>query len=297
MDASDLNQALKETESLEAWVASVRQFFESYELFYGHGTENPLDEAHWLVEAVNRYNPERPNISIASKRDAVFNIAVKRVGERRPLAYLLNEAWFAGLSFYVDERVLIPRSPLAELIERQFAPWTCLEPGHRVLEIGTGSGCVAVAIAHHCPGVLVDATDISTQALDVAAINAKGWEQQVKIIESDLFSAINGQYQIIISNPPYVAHDRLVELPMEYQHEPSLALEGGTDGLNIVNRLLPLAAEYLTPDGLLFLEVGETQQVFDSSHIRLPATWLEFDRGGEGVAVLTREELTGYLAD
>ena len=297
MDASDLNQALKETESLEAWVASVRQFFESYELFYGHGTENPLDEAHWLVEAVNRYNPERPNISVASKRDAVFNIAVKRVGERRPLAYLLNEAWFAGLSFYVDERVLIPRSPLAELIERQFAPWTCLEPGHRVLEIGTGSGCVAVAIAHHCPGVLVDATDISTQALDVAAINAKGWEQQVKIIESDLFSAINGQYQIIVSNPPYVAHDRLVELPMEYQHEPSLALEGGTDGLNIVNRLLPLAAEYLTPDGLLFLEVGETQQVFDSSHIRLPATWLEFDRGGEGVAVLTREELTGYLAD
>ena len=297
MDASDLNQALKETESLEAWVASVRQFFESYELFYGHGTENPLDEAHWLVEAVNRYNPERPNISIASKRDAVFNIAVKRVGERRPLAYLLNEAWFAGLSFYVDERVLIPRSPLAELIERQFAPWTCLEPGHRVLEIGTGSGCVAVAIAHHCPGVLVDATDISTQALDVAAINAKGWEEQVQIIESDLFSAINGQYQIIVSNPPYVAHDRLVELPMEYQHEPSLALEGGTDGLNIVNRLLPLAAEYLTPDGLLFLEVGETQQVFDSSHIRLPATWLEFDRGGEGVAVLTREELTGYLAD
>ena len=297
MDASDLNQALKETESLEAWVASVRQFFESYELFYGHGTENPLDEAHWLVEAVNRYNPERPNISVASKRDAVFNIAVKRVGERRPLAYLLNEAWFAGLSFYVDERVLVPRSPLAELIERQFAPWTCLEPGHRVLEIGTGSGCVAVAIAHHCPGVLVDATDISTQALDVAAINAKGWEEQVKIIESDLFSAINGQYQIIISNPPYVAHDRLVELPMEYQHEPSLALEGGTDGLNIVNRLLPLAAEYLTPDGLLFLEVGETQQVFDSSHIRLPATWLEFDRGGEGVAVLTREELTGYLAD
>ncbi|MCH2670205.1 MAG: 50S ribosomal protein L3 N(5)-glutamine methyltransferase, partial [Gammaproteobacteria bacterium] len=270
---------------------------ESYELFYGHGTENPLDEAHWLVEAVNRYNPERPNISIASKRDVVFNIALKRVGERRPLAYLLNEAWFAGLSFYVDERVLIPRSPLAELIERQFAPWTCLEPGHRVLEIGTGSGCIAVAIAHHCPGVLVDATDISTQALDVAAINAKGWEEQVKIIESDLFSAINGQYQIIVSNPPYVAHDRLVELPMEYQHEPSLALEGGTDGLNIVNRLLPLAAEYLTPDGLLFLEVGETQQVFDSSHIRLPATWLEFDRGGEGVAVLTREELTGYLAD
>lgn len=297
MDASDLNQALKETESLEAWVASVRQFFESYELFYGHGTENSLDEAHWLVEAVNRYNPERPNISIASKRDVVFNIALKRVGERRPLAYLLNEAWFAGLSFYVDERVLIPRSPLAELIERQFAPWTCLEPGHRVLEIGTGSGCIAVAIAHHCPGVLVDATDISNQALDVAAINAKGWEEQVKIIESDLFSAINGQYQIIVSNPPYVAHDRLVELPMEYQHEPSLALEGGTDGLNIVNRLLPLAAEYLTPDGLLFLEVGETQQVFDSSHIRLPATWLEFDRGGEGVAVLTREELTGYLAD
>tara|TARA_Y100000817_G_C16851956_1_gene542413 strand:+ start:1174 stop:2067 length:894 start_codon:yes stop_codon:yes gene_type:complete len=297
MDASDLNQALKETESLEAWVASVRRFFESYELFYGHGTENPLDEAHWLVEAVNRYNPERPNISIASKRDVVFNIALKRVGERRPLAYLLNEAWFAGLSFYVDERVLIPRSPLAELIERQFAPWTCLEPGHRVLEIGTGSGCIAVAIAHHCPGVLVDATDISNQALDVAAINAKGWEEQVKIIESDLFSAINGQYQIIVSNPPYVAHDRLVELPMEYQHEPSLALEGGTDGLNIVNRLLPLAAEYLTPDGLLFLEVGETQQVFDSSHIRLPATWLEFDRGGEGVAVLTREELTGYLAD
>ena len=297
MDDSELNQTLKETVSSEVWVASVRQFFESHELFYGHGTENALDEAHWLIEAVNRCTPERSSISIASKRDAVFNIAVKRVRERRPLAYLLNEAWFAGLPFYVDERVLIPRSPLAELIERQFTPWTCLEPGHRVLDIGTGSGCVAVAIANHCPGVLVDATDISTQALDVAAINAKGWEEQVKIIESDLFSAIDAKYQIIVSNPPYVAHDRLVELPMEYQHEPSLALEGGMDGLDIVNRLLSLAAEYLTPDGLLFLEVGETQSVFDSSHIRLPATWLDFERGGEGVAVLTREELTGYLVD
>ena len=297
MDVSELRQALKESNSPVTWVSLVGQFFGSHDLFYGHGTDNASDEAHWLVEAASRCESEKLNAGFSSKLDYVFNIAVKIVNERKPLAYLLNEAWFAGLPFYVDERVLIPRSPLAEIIERQFAPWARLEPGHRVLEIGTGSACVAVAIAHHCPGVLIDATDISTQALTVAAINTKGWEEQIRLIQSDLFSAIEGQYQVIVSNPPYVAHDRLEELPAEYQHEPSLAFEGGSDGLSVVNRLLHLAAEHLTTNGLFFLEVGEAQSAFSSSHIRLPATWLDFERGGEGVAVLTREELTGYLAD
>jgi len=297
MDVSELRQALKGSTAPAEWVTLVGQFFGFHDLFYGHGTDNASDEAHWLIEAASRYESEGPNAPFSSKLDYVFNIAVKRVNERKPLAYLLNEAWFAGLPFYVDERVLIPRSPLAELIERQFVPWARLEPGDRVLEIGTGSACVAVAIAHHCPGVLVDATDISTQALAVARINTKGREEQIRLIQSDLFSAIEGQYQIIVSNPPYVAHDRVLDLPAEYQHEPSLAFEGGSDGLSIVNRLLCLAAEHLTPDGLFFLEVGESQSTFSSSHMRLPATWLDFERGGEGVAVLTREELTGYLAD
>ena len=297
MDVSELRQALKESNSPVAWATLVGRFFGSHDLFYGHGTDNASDEAHWLIEAASRCESERFNARFSSKLDYVFNIAVKRVNERKPLAYLLNEAWFAGLPFYVDERVLIPRSPLAELIERQFTPWARLETGHRVLDIGTGSACVAVAIAHHCPGVFIDATDISTQALAVAAINTKGWEEQIRLIQSDLFSAIEGRYQIIVSNPPYVAHDRLVKLPAEFQHEPSLAFEGGSDGLSIVNRLLRQAAEHLTPNGLFFLEVGETQSNFSSSHVRLPATWLDFERGGEGVAVLTREELTGYLAD
>ena len=272
----------------------MSQFFESYKLFYGHGTDNAQDEAYWLIKSLNGW--ESDGFSLP-KLDKVIDIAEKRANIRKPLAYLLNEAWFAGLPFYVDERVLIPRSPLAELIESQFSPWTSLDEKNRVLEIGTGSACIAVAIAHHCPGVLIDATDISVEALKVAEVNTRGWEEQITLIQSDLFSAVEGTYKIIISNPPYVPHDSLENLPPEYKYEPSLGFDGGNDGLNIINRLLQSAAKYLTPDGLLFLEVGESQPFFDLSHNSLPVTWLSFERGGDGVAVLTRDDLTGYLED
>ena len=294
MNVVELRRTLKETSSFGAWVSAVSQFFESYKLFYGHGTDNAQDEAYWLIKSLNGW--ESDGFSLP-KLDKVIDIAEKRANIRKPLAYLLNEAWFAGLPFYVDERVLIPRSPLAELLESQFSPWTSLDEKNRVLEIGTGSACIAVAIAHHCPGVLIDATDISVEALKVAEVNTRGWEEQITLIQSDLFSAVEGTYKIIISNPPYVPHDSLENLPPEYKYEPSLGFDGGNDGLNIINRLLQSAAKYLTPDGLLFLEVGESQPFFDLSHNSLPVTWLSFERGGDGVAVLTRDDLTGYLED
>ena len=299
MDVSELRCALEEGGSSEAWTSVLARFFESHHLSYGHGTDNASDEAYWLIRAQQGWLPEA--WSQPPCRDlinAVVELAERRVLERKPLAYLLGEAWFAGLCFEVDERVLIPRSPLAELVERGFEPWCSLEPGDQVLDIGTGSGCLAVGTAHYCPGVMVDATDVSGEALSVARSNVEQYslESRVRLIESDLFSAVQGRYRLMLSNPPYVPHARLGELALEYSHEPVLALEGGLSGLDIVNRILTSAADHLLADGVLIVEIGEAQEVFMALHSELPVTWLEFEHGGEGVFMLTRAELTGYLS-
>lgn len=298
MDVSELRQALEHRHSPAEWVAEVGRYFQSHDLTYGHGTDNASDEAYWLIRAVQGWGAaawEGP----ASPADIprILTLAQQRVLERKPLAYLLGEAWFAGLRFVVDERVLIPRSPLAEIIERGFEPWCQLRPSDRVVDIGTGSGCLAIAIAHYCPGIHVDATDLSDDALAVAKLNVEqqGLQDRVRLIRSDLFSELRGEYRVVISNPPYVPEGSFAALPEEYRHEPVAALAAGETGLDLIHGLLVGAAKHLAADGLAIIEVGEAQEAFMDAYEGLPVTWFEFERGGAGVLLLTRDDLTGYL--
>jgi ribosomal protein L3 glutamine methyltransferase len=226
-----------------------------------------------------------------------LDLAARRAQTRKPLAYLTGEAWFAGLRFAVDERVLVPRSPLAEVVERGFAPWCALRRGDRVLDIGTGSGCIAIAVAHYCEEVLVDATDVSADALQVAADNVArhGLGERVRLHRADLFPPTDVRYRVIVSNPPYVSAREMADLAPEYRHEPALALAGGASGFEPADRILSGALQRLAPDGCVFIEVGAGAEAFAEAHPRLPVTWLTFERGGDGVFVLTAAELEEFL--
>jgi ribosomal protein L3 glutamine methyltransferase len=294
MSHAELEQTLVSAKSNADVVDIVTAFFSSRELHYGHGTDSADGEAHWLVAASLDWDEDR---WLAPPEPAVLahisRIASQRAEERIPLAYLLGEAWFARLRFYVDRTVLVPRSPLAELIQNEFEPWCRLEPGDRLLDVGTGSGCIAIAIAYYMRGVEVDATDVSAEALALARRNAEalGVDQRVNFVAADLFPAAVTGYRVIISNPPYVPGHRLAELPAEYGHEPELGLDGGRDGLGHVRRLLAGARSRLAPDGVLIVEVGESDQALEAAFPRLPLTWIEFERGGTGVFLVTRDEL------
>lgn len=294
----DLEHNLRAGADGRAWVEHIASYFAANPLYYGHGTDNAADEAYWLVRAVQGWD-EQVWAEAADERQLprILDLARQRVEQRKPLAYLVGEAWFAGLRFSVDERVLIPRSPIAELIEVCFEPWCHLAPGDRLLDIGTGSGCLGIAAAYHCPGIEVDATDVSAAALAIAAANvaALGPDLNVTLLEADLFPAGRGPYRVVVSNPPYVPEARLAALPAEYRHEPRLALSGGPTGLDAVDRILADAAAHLLPGGVLVVEVGEAKDAFVSAHPELPVIWLEFERGGEGVLLISREELTGHL--
>jgi len=299
MTPVELEQALLRAGTGSAWVELIARYFDEYELCYGHGTENSSDEAYWLLRSKQRWDDaaweSTPDPALISD---IVSLAQSRAIERKPLAYLLGEAWFAGLRFFVDERVLVPRSPLAELIIQGFEPWCHLQEGDRVLDIGTGSGCLAIAAAHYCPGVIVDAVDNSADAIEVARANvaANKLSERVTILESNLFEAVENSYRVIVSNPPYVPEARLAELPPEYVHEPGQALAAGPTGMSLVTEILVQSPQYLVADGILIVEVGEAQDAFTAEYPDLPVTWLEFEHGGDGVFLLTRDELTGYLA-
>src|SRR5262245_16046357 len=280
-------------------ISAVERRLRAARVFFGHGTDNARDEAAALVFHVMDLSHAGP-ASLLRKRataaqcEGIAALLERRIEERVPLAYLTHEAWFAGLKFYVDERVLIPRSPFAELIEQRFEPWIDARQVRNILDIGTGSGCIALAAAKAFPRARVDALDIDKGALEVAAINRRRLRltRRVRLIESDHFAALSSEsYDIIASNPPYVGMREMRGLPREYRHEPRLALESGRDGLDSVRIILDRAAHHLRPRGLLVVEVGNTESALRRAYPRMPFTWLDFERGGGGVFLLTREQL------
>lgn len=295
-------EALEELITIGDFIRWGASRFSEAELFYGHGTDNAWDEAVAIIlptlHLPHTINPAVMTARLtASERQAIVNLLLKRMTERLPAAYLTHQAWFAGLKFYVDQRVIIPRSSLAELIEHRFAPWLGDKEPQRILDLCTGSACIAIACAHYFPETAVDAVDISEEALLVAQTNVAHYQlaEQVRLIQSDLFQKVGQvKYDIIISNPPYVDSSDMESLPPEYQYEPALALAAGADGLTIVKRILREAAQYLTADGLLFVEVGNSEAALIEQYPEIPFTWLEFAKGDNGIFMLTAQQLLEY---
>ncbi|MCD6038824.1 MAG: prmB [Gammaproteobacteria bacterium] len=271
-------------------------------LYYGHGTDSVWDEAVALI-LPTLHLPHDIDRSILDsrltqiEREQIYKLIQRRVTERIPLPYLTHQAWFAGLSFYVDERVLIPRSPLAELIENQFEPWISPDKVHTILDLCTGSGCIAIACAKAFPESVIDASDISEEALVVAKINVlrHNVASQVTLHQADLFSNLpKTKYDIIVSNPPYVDATDMATLPAEYLHEPRLGLAAGKEGLDITLEILKEAYHYLNPQGILIIEVGNSESALVEKFPHIPFTWLEFQCSEGGVFLLTAEQLHTY---
>ena len=268
-------------------------------LSFGHGTDNARDEAAALVlhaAGLSPFSDARVRSRrIGSARAArARELIERRIAERVPAAYLTGQTWFAGLEMRVDPRVLIPRSPIAELIERRFSPWISANRTRRILDIGTGSGCIAIACAEAFPRARVDAADISAEALEVARENVRRHRlgRRVRLVQSDHFRGLaRRRYDIIVSNPPYVSERELGALPPEYRHEPRRALAAGRDGLESVRTILSGAGDHLELGGILIVEVGDTERAVRRAYPRVPFTWLEFERGGGGVFLLTAEDL------
>lgn len=297
---SPSEQALQDLVTITDFVRWGASRFSAAGLHYGHGTDNAVDEALVLVRHALHLGHDLPREFYAARltqaeRRAVLELFERRIDERMPAPYLTGEAWFAGLPFYVDRRVLIPRSPFAELIEGGFAPWLEAERVERVLDLCTGSACIAIAAALAFPAATVDAVELSAGALEVARRNVDrhAVSGQVTLLEGDLWSPVAGRdYDLIVSNPPYVGAEEMVALPPEYGHEPALGLRSGSDGLDVVTRILAGARAHLRPGGTLVVEVGNSAEAVAAARPDLPFTWLEFAHGGSGVFLLTAEELS-----
>jgi ribosomal protein L3 glutamine methyltransferase len=281
-------------------ISHAAERFALAELWFGHGTDNAVDEAAELVFFASGLRHDQADevydlVLKPKQRTAALQLIERRIRDRVPAAYLTHRMWFAGHEFYVDERVLVPRSPIAELIDARFRPWIDPTKIQRVLDIGTGSGCIAIAAALALPKAKVDAADISKDALDVARMNIErhSLQRRVRAVKSDVFAGLKGErYDVIVSNPPYVGDEEMAGLPEEYRREPVTGLHGGRDGLDIVHRIIDQAAGHLQPHGLLIVEVGNSEEALVAARPRMPFTWLDFERGGGGVFVLKAEDLS-----
>jgi ribosomal protein L3 glutamine methyltransferase len=281
------------------WIERMASKFHTARLHFGHGTDNPRDEAAWLVLHVISAPLDGSFLDWGRVVSAAEAAEIQRLAEARcdsgqPLAYLTGTAHFAGLEFEVTPDVLVPRSPIAELTLDGFRPWAEPDRLRRVLDLCTGSGCTAVAMALQLPRAQIDASDISAAALRVATRNLErhGVQDRVRLIESDLFQSVpTCRYDLIVANPPYVAQDTLQDLPREYRAEPGLGLVSGADGLDAVLQILRDAPRFLAPDGILVCEVGESETRLAAALPTVPFMWLEFVHGGSGVFVLTQAEL------
>jgi ribosomal protein L3 glutamine methyltransferase len=281
------------------WAASR---FTQAGISFGHGTVAALDEAvalvlHTLYQPYNLAEAYFDSVLTMNERQAVIDIIDRRINERIPAAYLTNEAIFAGLTFYVDERVLVPRSPIAELIEQRFSPWVDEGQVGRILDLCTGSACIAIACAYAFPDALVDAVDLSVDALAVAEINIENHQvsDSVTLYQLDLFKELPAAlYDVIVSNPPYVCHAEWEQLPQEFRAEPDMGFKGGPTGLDIVLRILIDADDYLAEQGILIMEVGSSAETLQNTFPDVPFYWLDFERGGDGVFLLTAEQVHYY---
>ncbi|MFN4290455.1 MAG: 50S ribosomal protein L3 N(5)-glutamine methyltransferase [Permianibacter sp.] len=303
LSEQDIQQAVEDLRTAQDFWRWAASRFSEHDLFYGHGTVNAWDEAgalvmqslelpHHYIEAIGPCRLTR------SERQLIAERAAERINRRRPLPYITGKAYFCNLEFIVDERVLIPRSPIAELIQNRFQPWLGDREPERILDLCCGSACIAIACAQAFPDARIDASDISGDALDVAEQNVAAYqlEEQVALIQSDgLTELVGEQYDLIVCNPPYVDAEDFASVPPEYQHEPALALESGEDGLDFVRRLLNEAANFLTPGGLLICEVGNSMHHVMEQFPQVPFTWLEFEHSDDGVFLISREELRQYF--
>lgn len=293
-----------ELASIVDFIRYAASRFSEAGLTFGHSHDNPIDEATHLVLASLHLPPDIPPAYGAGRlttaeREKVLALIERRVNERLPAAYLVGETWFAGMKFKSDRRALVPRSPIAELIESGFAPWLDQRPIERALDMCTGSGCIGIAMAEYNPSWQVDIADVSDEALSLARENIafQHLEARVRAVRSDLFAGLQGQrYDLIVSNPPYVTDDEYAALPGEYAHEPKLGLTSGADGLDLCLRMLDEAADHLTDDGLLIVEVGDSEHALAALLPEVPFIWIEFKVGPMGVFALERRDLLEHAA-
>ncbi|MGA9163390.1 MAG: 50S ribosomal protein L3 N(5)-glutamine methyltransferase [Thiobacillus sp.] len=288
--------------TLRDWLRFAVSRFNEAKLFFGHGSDNAFDEAAYLILhtlhlPLDRLEPFLDASLTEDEAEQVKTVLSRRVRERLPAAYLTHEAWLGEHRFYVDERVIVPRSFIAELLREQLVPWV-ENPDEvtRALDLCTGSGCLAILAALAFPHAEIDAVDLSKDALDVAAKNVADYSLQdrVELIESDLFAALKGRrYDLILSNPPYVNAESVAALPPEYQAEPALALGSGEDGLDATRQILAQAKSHLNPGGLLVVEIGHNRDDLEAAYPALPFTWLDTESGDQFVFMLRREDLPG----
>jgi len=285
---------------LYAVVDLIEAELESHDLFFGHSTSNAWEEAAWMGLYVTGQDMaseefDWESVPMPEQLASLQSLVEKRIRSQQPFAYLINEAWFCGLRFYVDERAIVPRSYFGEWIPEQFSPWLDASKVKRALDLCTGSGCIAIALAYAFPDAKVDATELSEEALAVARINVENHalQERLSLHQGDLFADVEGQYDLICSNPPYISNPRMDHLPAEYLHEPDMAFRGGDSGLDLVDIILQRASDYLTEDGVLIVEVGTSALTLEEKYPQLAFTWLSTDDEAMALFMLSKKQLLG----